>query len=137
MADPYSIEERVERVELPFDRLGVDPYGVNKKDLVWFFKTLSLLYKRYFRVQAFGVENVPKRGRGMLVGNHSGGVALDGAMVLASMMLEMDPPRLSQGMAEKFINRLPFAGWMSWRLGQFTGLPEHAVRLLEDDRLLM
>lgn len=137
MADPFDIKERVNRLELPFDRLGVDPYGVSRKDLVWFFRALAFLYKNYFRVKAFGVENVPARGRAMLVGNHSGGVALDGAMVLASMMLEMDPPRLAQGMAEKFINRLPFAGWMSWRLGQFTGLPEHAVRLLEDERLLM
>jgi hypothetical protein len=45
----------------------------------------------------------------MLVGNHSGGYALDGAMVIASTMLEMEPPRLAQGMAEKFINLLPVA----------------------------
>src|SRR4029077_13360162 len=46
-------------------------------------------------------------------------------------------PRLAQGMLEKFINRVPFASLWSNRCGQFTGLPEHAVRLLEDDRLLM
>lgn len=73
----------------------------------------------------------------MLVGNHSGGVAIDGAMVIASMFLELDPPRLAQGMVEKFIGRIPFAGEWSARCGQFTGLPEHAVQLLEDDRLLM
>jgi 1-acyl-sn-glycerol-3-phosphate acyltransferase len=40
-------------------------------------------------------------------------------------------------MAEKFLGRWPFASkWLS-RIGQFTGLPEHAERLLEDDRLLM
>ena len=74
----------------------------------------------------------------MLVGNHSGGVAIDGAMVLASMFFEMDPPRLAQGMAEKFINRAAVRrrSWTS-RTGQFTGLPEHAERLLEDERLLM
>ena len=44
----------------------------------------------------------------MLVGNHSGGIAIDGAMVIASCLLEMDPPRLAQGMVEKFINRVPF-----------------------------
>ena len=52
-----------------------------------------------------GLEHVPARGRAMLVGNHSGGVALDGAMVLASLLLEMEPPRLGQGMAEKFLNQ--------------------------------
>jgi 1-acyl-sn-glycerol-3-phosphate acyltransferase len=73
----------------------------------------------------------------MLVGNHSGGVALDGAMVLASLFFEMEPPRLGQGMAEKFLNRVPFASSWSSRLGQLTGLPEHAVGLLEDERLLL
>ena len=73
----------------------------------------------------------------MLVGNHSGGVAIDGAMVLASMFFDMDPPRLAQGMAEKFINKVPFASEWANRTGQFTGLPENAVRLLEDERLLV
>jgi 1-acyl-sn-glycerol-3-phosphate acyltransferase len=73
----------------------------------------------------------------MLVGNHSGGVALDGAMVLASLFFELEPPRLGHGMAEKFLNRLPFASQWTARLGQLTGLPEHAVTLLEHERLLM
>ncbi len=73
----------------------------------------------------------------MLVGNHSGGYAIDGAMVLTSTFLELNPPRLAQGMAEKFINRFPVASLWTSRTGQFTGLPEHALRLLEDDRLLM
>jgi 1-acyl-sn-glycerol-3-phosphate acyltransferase len=49
----------------------------------------------------------------------------------------MDPPRLAQGMAEKFLARLPFAGEWTQKTGNFTGLPEHAVRLLNDERLLM
>jgi 1-acyl-sn-glycerol-3-phosphate acyltransferase len=40
-------------------------------------------------------------------------------------------------MAEKFINRFPFASVWASRCGQFTGIPEHAQRLLEDDRLLL
>jgi 1-acyl-sn-glycerol-3-phosphate acyltransferase len=40
-------------------------------------------------------------------------------------------------MAEKFLNRVPFASTWTSRLGQLTGLPEHAVSLLEDERLLM
>jgi 1-acyl-sn-glycerol-3-phosphate acyltransferase len=41
-------------------------------------------------------------------------------------------------MAEKFINRVPFMSEYAERAtGQFTGLPEHAERLLRDERLLM
>ena len=88
-------------------------------------------------MESHGIEHVPKRGRVMLVGNHSGGVALDGAMVVASMFFEMEPPRLAQGMAEKFLNKVPFASQFANRCGHLTGLPEHAERLLEDERMLM
>jgi 1-acyl-sn-glycerol-3-phosphate acyltransferase len=40
-------------------------------------------------------------------------------------------------MVEKFLNKVPFMSLLSNKTGQFTGLPEHAIRLLEDDRLLM
>ena len=137
VAHDESIAERVNRLELPFNEFGVDPYGISKKHLAMAASLLAFLYRHYFRVKCFGIEHVPPRGRAMLVGNHSGGFALDGAMVLASMFLEMEPPRLAQGMAEKFLNRFPVASLWTSRTGQFTGLPEHAERLLEDDRLLM
>jgi 1-acyl-sn-glycerol-3-phosphate acyltransferase len=132
-----EIRERLDRLEIPFGRFGVDPYGVSKKHLELWFLSLGILYKDYFRVRSHGIGNVPPSGRAMLVGNHSGGVAIDGAMVIASMFFDMDPPRLAQGMVEKFIARLPFMGEISSRIGQFTGLPEHAIRLLEDERMLM
>jgi 1-acyl-sn-glycerol-3-phosphate acyltransferase len=137
MATDESVSTRVERLELPFNALGVDPYGISKKHLVLMFSALRLLYRHYFRVQAVGTGHVPARTRAMLVGNHSGGYAIDGALVIASMFFELGPPRLAQGMAEKFINALPVGSLWSSRTGQFTGLPEHAHRLLEDDRLLM
>jgi 1-acyl-sn-glycerol-3-phosphate acyltransferase len=132
-----AVRERIARLEIPFNACGVDPYGVSRDHLAKLYTWLGFLYKRYFRVRAFGLEHVPPRGRAMLVGNHSGGVAVDGAMVLASVFFEMDPPRLGQGMAEKFINRVPFMSQWSNRCGQLTGLPETAAKLLEDDRLLM
>lgn len=137
MARSDEIRMLVDRLELPFNTLGVDPYGISKPHLVVMFKALAFLYNHYFRVQAHGMEHIPKRGRAMLVGNHSGGFAVDAAMVVASALLEMEPPRLAQGMVEKFMNRLPVASLWTLRTGQLTGLPEHAQRLLEDERLLM
>ena len=136
-AESESIESRIDRLELPFNARGLDPYGTSKWHLAVWYKLMSFLYRSYLSVQAHGVENIPKRGRAMLVGNHSGGVALDGAMVVAACFFELDPPRLAHGMAEKFLNALPFSSTWLQRTGQLTGLPEHAQRLLEDDRLLM
>lgn len=132
-----EVAERIDRLELPFNSIGVDPYGVSKWHLRIGMTSLAALYRWYFTVETTGIEHVPARGRAMLIGNHSGGIAIDGAMVIASCFLEMDPPRLAQGMVEKFLNRLPFANLWTSRTGQFTGLPEHAERLLDEDRLLM
>lgn len=137
MAKDEPIRDLVNRLELPFNSFGVDPYGISKKHLVTFFQVLGWMYRSYFRVHAVGASNIPQRGRAMLVGNHCGGYALDGAMVIASMLLELEPPRLAQGMVEKFINQLPVGSLWSSRTGQLTGLPEHAEMLLRDERLLM
>ena len=132
-----EIERRVGELEIPFGPFGVDRYGISKKHLAQGFTLLEPFYRRYFSVRTYGVEHVPARGRAMLVGNHSGGIAIDGAMVVASMFFAKNPPRLAQGMVEKFMSRLPFASLLTARGGQLTGLPEHAIRLLEDERLLM
>ena len=132
-----EVRERVGSLEIPFNACGVDPYGISREHLARFYTILGAFYRRYFSVEAFGTRHVPPRGRAMLIGNHSGGVAVDGAMVIASMFFDMSPPRLAQGMVEKFMNMVPFASeWMN-RTGQFTGVPETAQRLLEDERLLM
>ena len=133
--DP-EVRARVDHLELPWNTLGIDPYGVSKDYLAAYFSSLRFFYRHYFSVEAHGLQHVPKRGRVMLVGNHSGGFALDGIMTIASMFFEMDPPRLAQAMVEKFMNKVPFASQISSRLGHLTGLPEHAERLLGDDRML-
>lgn len=132
-----QVRDAVDRLELPFNELGIDPYGISKRHLRVAFNLVAAAYRHYFSVVTRGIHHIPVRGRAMLVGNHSGGVPIDAAMVIASCLLEMEPPRLAQGMAERFLNRLPVASHWASRTGQFTGLPEHAERLLEDDRLLL
>jgi 1-acyl-sn-glycerol-3-phosphate acyltransferase len=132
-----QVREAVDRLELPFNALGIDPFGVSKAHLRFAGTVLAAFYRYYFSVRSTGIDHVPARGRAMLIGNHSGGIAIDGAMVIASCLLEKDPPRLAQGMAEKFMGRVPFMSELNARTGQLTGLPEHAKRLLEDERLLL
>jgi 1-acyl-sn-glycerol-3-phosphate acyltransferase len=132
-----EVRQRLQRLELPFNRYGVDPFGISKKHLRRSLTVLGWFYRNYFKVHVHGLEHVPDRGRAMLIGNHSGGVALDAAMVIGSVFLEKNPPRLAQGMVEKFMNQVPFLSEWTNRTGQFTGLPEHAVQLLENERLLM
>jgi len=132
-----EVKARVERLELPFNRYGLDPLGISRAHLASFYSGLWLLYHHYFRCRTFGMEHVPQRGRAMLIGNHSGGLPVDGGMVLASLFFDQDPPRHGHGMVEYFAQRWPFVSSWFNRIGQFPGLPEHAVRFLEADRLLM
>jgi 1-acyl-sn-glycerol-3-phosphate acyltransferase len=134
--DP-KIAARVDEMEIPFNRHGVDPYGIDKAELAKLYTLLGFMYHRYFDVRVHGVEHIPDRGRAMLVGNHSGGYAVDATMVIASAFFEKNPPRLAQGMAEFFLQKVPFLANFTNKIGQFTGLPEHCIRLLSDERLLL
>lgn len=137
MRQPDDIDARVAQLEIPWGPYGVDSYGLSRNAVAWGMRLLAPLYRHYFSVKVHGIEHVPAHGRAMLVGNHSGGVAIDGAMVIAAMFFEMDPPRLAQGMVDRFIHGFPFASLWASRAGQFTGLPETCIRLLDDDRLLL
>ncbi len=129
--------DRVARLELPFSSFGYDPYGISRDAVARAMSLARIFYRHYFKVTVRGLEHVPARGRAMLIGNHSGGVALDASIVISAVFFDMEPPRLAQGMAEKFINRVPFISKWANRTGHFTGLPEQAARLLRDERLLM
>jgi 1-acyl-sn-glycerol-3-phosphate acyltransferase len=132
-----DVLERLGRLDLPFNQYGMDPFGVSRHHIGLFLSLLEVFYKHYFRVRPFGLANIPATGPGMLVGNHSGGVPADGAMVIASLFFSLEPPRHVHGMVEKFAQEWPFVSQWFNRVGQLPGLPEHAIRLLQDDRLLM
>jgi 1-acyl-sn-glycerol-3-phosphate acyltransferase len=134
--DP-EIAARIEALDLDFNKFGVDPYGIDKNDLARFVSLFALIYRYYFKVDVYGLDNVPSRGRAILVGNHSGGVAIDGAMVMGSMLLDAEPPRLPHAMLDKFIHHFPGASQFMSRTGQFTGNPDQAKRFLEAGRLIL
>lgn len=134
--DP-EIAARVESLDLEFNKFGIDPYGIDKADLTRFISAFAWIYRYYFKVDVFGLDHVPSQGRGVLVGNHSGGVAIDAMMVMGSMLLDAEPPRLPHGMIDKFIHEFPLASQIMSRAGQFTGNPDQAKRLLNAERIIL
>ncbi|MEM7435207.1 MAG: lysophospholipid acyltransferase family protein [Myxococcota bacterium] len=134
--DP-EVAERIDALELSFNKFGVDPYGIDKADLTRVVSAFAWIYRNYFKVDVYGLEHVPPRGRAVMVGNHSGGVAIDAMMVMGSMLLDAEQPRLPQGMIDRFIHQFPGASKLMSRTGQFTGNPDQALRLLHDERLVL
>ncbi|MCA9624779.1 MAG: acyltransferase family protein [Myxococcales bacterium] len=133
--DP-EIEARVRAVSQGVNELGFDKWGFSPDAVKHAMGLYAWLYREYFRVEAFGVEHVPP-GRALLIGNHSSQLAYDGIMVATALLLEADPPRAVKAMIEKFFQHQPFVNVMMARSGQLTGLPQNALRLLQEDQLVM
>ena len=131
-----DFDDRVRRVEAERGAGELDPFGFDLAWIKWAMLSISLLYRRYFRVEVHGLEHVPA-GRVLLISNHSGQVPIDGAVIAAAMFYDAEPPRMVRSMVEKWSQTLPFVSVFFSRCGQVVGVPENARRLLEMDEALL
>lgn len=125
----FDIEERIKRLPTPVNEYGYDPFGFKPSTLKYAALPAYLIYKYYFRVEVFGLENVPDRNV-MFIANHAGQLPFDGFIIATALFLEKDPPRLVRSMVEKWAPTLPFVNTFFARTGQIVGTPENAIRLL-------
>lgn len=132
-----TVRRSVDRLQLGFDSYGMDPFGVSKEALVAGYSPIAWMYRNYLRVSTFGMENVPATGRGLVICNHTGGIGTDAAMLMTSLLLNADNPRIGHGMAEYFFATWPFVSQLMARVGHLTGIPEHAELLLAHERLVV
>ena len=135
--DDPQVRRNVDRLPIEFDDYGFDRFGLSKKALIRAYSPMAHIYRHYLKVTTFGLENVPPTGRTLVVANHSGGIGTDACMILTSLMLNDEAPRLGQGMADYFLTRSPFARPALRKIGHLTGLPEHGEQLLNDERLVI
>jgi 1-acyl-sn-glycerol-3-phosphate acyltransferase len=98
--------------------------------------SVAWFYRKYFRVETTGIENIPK-GRCLIIGNHGGQVPIDAMLVTASLLLEGNPPRLARGMVERWAPSLPWISTFFARCGQITGDVRNCRDLLENDECVM
>lgn len=127
---------RLERVPLNLTTTGVDPFGLDPQWTKYALASVAFLHRHYFRTQVFGAENIPK-GRVLLIANHSGQIPIDGALIGASLFMDVEPPRFMRAMVEKWTQTLPFVSMFFSRVGQVVGVPENAKRLLESEEALL
>jgi 1-acyl-sn-glycerol-3-phosphate acyltransferase len=136
LAGPGSAQ-RLAKLARHENEYGVDPYGYDAEYSIGAIAPFLWLYRKYFRAQVHGLENVPRKGRVLLVSNHSGQLPLDAAMIGVALLVEMDPPRAARALIEKWVPTLPFVSTFYARLGQVVGTPENCRRLLLADEALM
>jgi 1-acyl-sn-glycerol-3-phosphate acyltransferase len=128
--------ELVSRIDdLPrknLNEFGVDPFGYDPETIKLVAPVAVWLYRNYFRVQAYGLENLPE-GRFLLIANHSGQLPFDAMMIGTACLLDTERPRLLRSMVERWSAELPFVSSLFVRMGQVVGDPAVCRRLLESD----
>jgi 1-acyl-sn-glycerol-3-phosphate acyltransferase len=114
------------------DDFGRDPvYAARLEPL------LDFLYQRYFRVETSGIEQVPARGRALLVANHSGMLPYDGTMVMHAVHREHPARRDVRPLFEDFVFHFPYLGTFINRLGGVRASQSNAERLLGRDEVIV
>jgi 1-acyl-sn-glycerol-3-phosphate acyltransferase len=94
------------------------------------------LYRNYWRVEVDGIENVPARGRALLVANHAGIVPYDGAMIRTAIIAEHPQPRHARMLVVDWAFALPFTNMLLTKTGNVLAHPDNATALLERDELV-
>ncbi len=130
MAAPNAAP-RPRRRRAPADPFGYDPaFHARVRPLTEFF------YRRYWRVETHGVEHVPAEGPALIVGNHSGGIPLDAAMIAAAVDLEHPQHRLVRFTYDRFVADMPLMGDLYNRLGAVPASYRNSYRLLQSGALV-
>jgi 1-acyl-sn-glycerol-3-phosphate acyltransferase len=118
--------------EYEVDEFGFDPELAESV----FQPVLRALYREWFRTEIFGVEHVPLKSAGLVVGNHSGTVALD-AMVLSAILYDEHPEhRHLRLLGADLVFRLPFLSELTRKFGGTMACNPDAERLLGGGELV-
>jgi 1-acyl-sn-glycerol-3-phosphate acyltransferase len=135
----YQVDEQVNFIKRRLNgEYSTDPYGMDRELIEVVRPFLHFMYRSWWRVSSEGLEHVPAEGRALLVANHSGVLPWDGAMISAAI-IEDHPAhneRIMRGLHLHWFSTLPFVAPALSALGQVPGIPENAVRLLENDELV-
>jgi 1-acyl-sn-glycerol-3-phosphate acyltransferase len=97
---------------------------------------LELLYDRWWRVQATGVEHVPSHGRALLAANHAGIVPWDATMISVALLRGHPLPRYPRFLVLDWAFGLPWISVVIRKVGGVAASPYNAMRLLEQDQLV-
>ncbi|MFP4474309.1 MAG: lysophospholipid acyltransferase family protein [Desulfatibacillaceae bacterium] len=116
---------------------SVDQWGADLELMEQVWPLSRFFYEKYWRVTTTGIENVPAKGRALLVANHSGVLPYDGAMVIMSILEEHPEPRFARALHLSLFSALPVCNVALTRMGQVQALPENSERLLERDELVL
>ena len=132
-----EIDAMVDRVPKRVGSFGYDPWGYDESKVKLGAGVIRLLYEKYFRVTAHGLENIPPTGRVLIIGNHSGQLPMDGVLVGYALLTNPHGPRAARAMIERFFPTVPFLGNLLNGLGAVIGDPLNCAKMLDADEAII
>jgi 1-acyl-sn-glycerol-3-phosphate acyltransferase len=92
------------------------------------------LYEHWFRVEVFGLENLPEDGGALVVANHSGTIPLDGLML--TVAVHDHAHRDLRLLGADLVYQVPVLGHLARKAGHTLACPADAERLLRKGELV-
>jgi 1-acyl-sn-glycerol-3-phosphate acyltransferase len=134
-------EKAAQAVEFLHRRLTgeyeVDTFGFDQQltDAV-LLPLLRPLYKRWFRVEVRGIQNIPAEGAALIVANHSGTIPLDSLMTEVAVHDEHPAHRHLRMLGADLVFQLPFIAGTARKTGTTLACTEDTERLLAAGELV-
>jgi len=114
----------------------VDEFGFDEDFTEHFYlPVLRPLYRRWFRVEVRGVENLPADGGGLVVANHSGTIAMDSLMTQVAVHDEHPAHRHLRMLGADLVFQTPVVGNVARKSGSTLAANPDAERLLSSGEL--
>ncbi len=113
-----------------------DEFGYNIETYARWEPLFRFLFEDYFKVDIRGIENIPAEGRAILVGNHSGLLPLDGAMLSIAMCNHRKSQRRVRYLVTDWFFTVPGLGSWIKETGQVRATLENAQKLLDDNEIV-
>jgi 1-acyl-sn-glycerol-3-phosphate acyltransferase len=132
-----DIDEVMSKIPKPVGSYGYDPWGYNEDVAKVGVACVRWLYEKYFRVTAHGLENIPAKGRLLVVPNHSGQLPMDGVLIGYALATNPHGPRAARAMIERFFPTVPWLGNLLNAFGGVIGDPVNCSKMLEGDEAIL
>jgi 1-acyl-sn-glycerol-3-phosphate acyltransferase len=113
-----------------------DEWGFDEEFADAVFPLFEFMYRRWWRVQATGLEHVPSHGRALLVANHAGILPWDATMMGVAILRHHPLPRHPRFLVLNWAFDLPYVSFFMRKVGGVVASPYNALRLLEQDQLV-
>lgn len=128
--NPFNLRRKYHEASLSLRAEEVDAFGYDPIFDNFVRPLFDFLYTDYWRVESYGLSNIPARGPCLLVGNHSGSLPYDATMLKMAVVKEHPAHRDIRFMVEDFLFHFPFLGSLMNRFGGVRASQENAEQLL-------